>query len=194
MGAVAPAPTLSDSLVETAMATIIRPTIAEMKARGTPFRGVLFAGLMVTAAGPKLIEYNVRFGDPECQVLMLRLEDDLADLLAAAVGGRLAGRAARWSDKTAVTVVMATRGYPGSYGKGSVIRGLDRAMAKPGVTIFHAGTAEAGDNIVASGGRVLNLSAVGSSVVEARRRAYAAVDAIDWPEGFSRRDIAAGAR
>jgi phosphoribosylamine--glycine ligase len=173
------------------MATIVRPTIAEMKSRGTPFRGVLYAGLMITESGPKLIEYNVRFGDPECQVLMLRLDDDLADLLLATAEGRLGGRTAQFSNEAAVTVVMATRGYPGSYGKGSLIRGLERAMAKPGVTIFHAGTAKAGDKIVASGGRVLNVSAVGPSVAAARARAYAAVDAIDWPEGFARRDIAA---
>ena len=192
MGAISPAPALDDALVDNVMATIVRPTIAEMKARRMPFRGVLYAGLMLTKSGPKLIEYNVRFGDPECQVLMLRLESDLLELLSAAATGRLGRTRPRWKSETAVTVVMAARGYPGAYAKGSEIKGLGRAAEMPGVTIFHAGTAMENDKLVAGGGRVLNVSATGASADEARRRAYAAVDAIDWPGGFFRRDIASG--
>jgi phosphoribosylamine--glycine ligase len=149
----------------------------------------LFAGLMLTAEGPKLIEYNVRFGDPECQVLMLRLKSDLLPALMASRDGVLKDFDLRWSDQAALTVVMAANGYPGSYGKGSPIGGLDDAASVDGVEIFHAGTAAKDGQVVANGGRVLNVSAVGRTVAEAQRRAYAAVDRIDWPGGFCRRDI-----
>ena len=154
-----------------------------------PFKGVLFAGLMITAKGPELIEYNVRFGDPETQVLMLRLKSDLLALLRAARDGRLAGVSADWSDDAALTVVMAAKGYPGDYRNGTGIVGLAAAGALPGVTLFHAGTKADGGRILANGGRVLNVTALGESVAEAQARAYQAVDAIDWPDGFCRRDI-----
>src|SRR5262249_15627281 len=146
-------------------------------------------GLMLTAQGPKLIEYNVRFGDPECQVLMPRLMSDLVPALIAARDGQLKNFGLRWHDDAALVVVMATKGYPGSYGKGSVIRGLDAAGALDGIEIFHAGTKAEGGEIIANGGRVLGICGIGKSVAEAQRRAYAAVDKVDWPEGFCRRDI-----
>jgi phosphoribosylamine--glycine ligase len=177
-------------MIDVTMERIIRPTAAAMKKRGTPYRGVLFAGLMITKNGPKLIEYNCRFGDPECQVLMMRLESDLLAALIATREGALADLDLKWSDKPALTVVMAAKGYPGDYEKGSEIRGLDAASQIPGVRIFHAGTEKRNGKIIATGGRVLNVTAIGSTVKEARDRAYAAVDAIDWPEGFCRRDIA----
>jgi phosphoribosylamine--glycine ligase len=160
-----------------------------MKEMGTPFKGVLYLGLMITANGPKLIEYNVRFGDPECQVLMLRLMSDLVPALVAAADGQLKNFDLRWFPDTALTVVMAARGYPGSYARGSVIDGLDEAAQVDGVEIFHAGTVEERGRIVANGGRVLNVSALGKSVAEAQARAYQAVDRIRWPDGFCRRDI-----
>ena len=160
-----------------------------MAALGNPFRGILYAGLMLTAEGPKLIEYNVRFGDPECQVLMPRLDSDLLDLLHRASTGTLTGATAAWKDVSALTVVMATRGYPGAVEKGSQIRGVERAAAMPGVTVFHAGTASDGERLVASGGRVLDVTAIAPTLEDARARAYAAVAAIDWPEGFCRSDI-----
>jgi phosphoribosylamine---glycine ligase len=150
---------------------------------------VLYAGLMITAAGPKLIEYNVRFGDPETQVLMLRLKSDLVPALVAARDGMLKSFDLRWHDDAALTVVMAAKGYPGSYQRGTVIEGLDAAAAVEGVEVFHAGTRRDGDRVVANGGRVLNVSALGRTVAEAQARAYAAVDRIRWPEGFCRRDI-----
>jgi phosphoribosylamine--glycine ligase len=156
---------------------------------GTPYKGVLFAGIMVTTNGLKLVEYNARFGDPECQVLMLRMKSDVLPALIACADGQLKHFDLRWYDDVALTVIMATKGYPGDYGKGSVIRGLDKAKAVDGVEIFHAGTKRAGNDIVANGGRVLNVCAMGKTVVEARERAYRAVDLIDWPEGFCRRDI-----
>jgi phosphoribosylamine--glycine ligase len=171
------------------MAEIVRPTAAAMAARGAPFRGVLYAGLMLTADGPKLIEYNVRFGDPETQALMLRFDSDLLDLLLATTEGRLASAMLQWSGDAALTVVMAARGYPGAYEKGSIIAGLDRADALPGVKVFHAGTAISGGRLVSAGGRVLNASARGATIAEAQARAYAGVAAIDWPDGFCRRDI-----
>ena len=190
MGAYSPAPAMTPALVERTMAEIVRPTLAAMAARGAPFRGVLYAGLMLTAEGPQLIEYNVRFGDPETQVLMLRLESDLLPLLAASAAGTLADRPPpRWNDGAALTVVMAARGYPGAYVKGDAIRGIDRADAMEGVKVFHAGTALRDGEFVAHGGRVLNVTARGASIAEAQRLAYAAVDVIDWPEGFARRDI-----
>jgi phosphoribosylamine--glycine ligase len=189
MGAYSPAPVLTPALTEQAMAEIVRPTVAALAARGTPFRGVLYAGLMITEKGPELIEYNVRFGDPECQVLMPRLESDLLDLLLRCATGRLAGAAPQWRDGTALTVVMAAEGYPGEPRKGTRIRGLAEAEAT-GATVFHAGTALAGDGtLVANGGRVLAVTAGGATAAEAQRRAYEAVDRIDWPEGFCRRDI-----
>jgi phosphoribosylamine--glycine ligase len=144
---------------------------------------------MITKDGPKLIEYNVRFGDPECQVLMPRLKDDLLTLMLAACDGTLGKMSVRWRDEVAITVVLATKGYPGAYSSGSEIRGLDKASAVEGVTIFHAGTKRVGEKILASGGRVLDVTATGKTVKEAQARAYQAVDLIDWPEGFCRRDI-----
>jgi phosphoribosylamine--glycine ligase len=158
---------------------------------GSPFVGVLFAGLMIGEDGPKLIEYNTRFGDPECQVLMMRLEDDLLPLLVAAAEGRLAGMKVRWRDEAALTVVMAARGYPGTPERGGAIRGLERVPA--GVEVFQAGTALRDGVLVADGGRVLGVTALGRSVVEAQALAYRGVDAIDWPQGFCRRDIGARA-
>jgi phosphoribosylamine--glycine ligase len=160
-----------------------------MKEMGMPFTGVLYLGLMITSSGPKLIEYNVRFGDPECQVLMLRLMSDIVPALVASAEGQLRNFDLRWFPDTALTVVMATKGYPGSYSKGSVIEGLEAAAEVEGVEIFHAGTANEGGRIVANGGRVLNVCARGKTAAEAQARAYAAVDRIRWPEGFCRRDI-----
>ncbi len=190
MGAYSPAPVMTDELCAQTMAEIIEPTVKALAADGTPFQGVLYAGLMITGDGPKLIEYNVRFGDPECQVLMIRLKDDLVALLFAACDGQLGHMTARWSDEVALTVVMASNGYPGSYEKGSEIGGLAAAGAGEGVEIFHAGTARADDGtITATGGRVLNVTALGATVSQAQSRAYAAVDQLDWPQGFCRRDI-----
>lgn len=189
MGAYSPAPVMDDAMTARVMDEIIRPTVAGMAKDGHPFKGVLFAGLMITDKGPELIEYNVRFGDPETQVIMLRLKSDLLDLFLAARNGELATKTANWSDERALTVVMAANGYPGDYAKGTEIRGLDAATALQGVTLFHAGTRADGARILANGGRVLNVTATGASVSEARDRAYAGVDAIDWQEGFCRRDI-----
>lgn len=188
MGAYSPAPVMSPEMIDRTMREIVEPTMRGMAEMAMPFSGVLFVGLMITDSGPKLIEYNVRFGDPECQVLMMRLKDDLLVLLEAAADGQLAHMSARWRDDAALTVVMAATGYPGVAQKGSTIRGLDRAAAA-GVEIFHAGTALQHGAIVANGGRVLNVTAMAGTVAEAQQRAYAAVDLIDWPEGFCRRDI-----
>jgi phosphoribosylamine--glycine ligase len=189
MGAVSPAPMMTPELEDRVMAEIVRPTLEAMNDRGTPFQGVLYAGLMITARGPELIEYNVRFGDPECQVLMLRLKSDLLSLLRDAAAGKLPQPMLDWSDETAITVVMASNGYPGDYSHGTLIKGLDSA-GRGGVTIFHAGTASGTDGgVLAAGGRVLNVSATGATVQEARLRAYEAVAAIEWPGGFCRRDI-----
>jgi phosphoribosylamine---glycine ligase len=189
MGAYSPAPIVDAAMSARVMREIVLPTLAAMKARGTPFKGVLYAGLMITAEGPKLIEYNVRFGDPECQVLMLRLMSDLVPALLASRDGVLKSLDLRWYREAALTVVMAARGYPGSYAKGSVIDGLDDAAAVAGVEIFHAGTKTEGGRILANGGRVLDVSALGSTVREARARAYEAISRIRWPEGFYRHDI-----
>ena len=189
MGAYSPAPIVTDAMAERVMSEIIRPTVAGMAKRGTPFKGVLFAGLMIGKSGPKLIEYNVRFGDPECQVLMLRLKDDLLTLLIASADGTLDKVSVRWRNDTALSVVMATKGYPGSYGKGSAIGNLDKAGEGDDVEIFHAGTALKDGKLVANGGRVLNVSALGKDAAAAQRRAYQAVDLVDWPDGFCRRDI-----
>ncbi|ESZ38337.1 phosphoribosylamine--glycine ligase [Mesorhizobium sp. L2C066B000] len=188
MGAYSPAPVMSPEMVERTMREIVEPTMRGMAELGAPFAGILFAGLMITDKGPKLIEYNTRFGDPECQVLMMRLKDDLLVLLNAAVDGQLAHSSIRWRDDAALTVAMAAQGYPGTPEKGSVIRGLDEAAGE-GVEIFHAGTAINGGALVANGGRVLNVTASGKTVGEAQSRAYAALDRIDWPQGFCRRDI-----
>ena len=189
MGAYSPAPVLQDALVERVMAEIVRPTVEALAARGILYRGVLYAGLMITPEGPKLIEYNVRFGDPECQVLMLRLNDDLLTILNAAVDGVLDRISIRWHDGAALSVVMASRGYPGDYQTGTEIKRLAEAATVPGVEIFHAGTRRELDRLIAHGGRVLNVTAYGGSLIEAQARAYQAVDIIDWPEGFCRRDI-----
>ena len=189
MGAYSPAPVMTDAMTERTLAEIVRPTVAALARRGIRYRGVLFAGLMITSEGPKLIEYNARFGDPECQVLMLRLKDDLLTILNAAVDGMLDRISVRWRDEAALAVVMAAEGYPGPYRKGTGIRGLERAAALPGVEIFHAGTRRDGDRLLADGGRVLNVAALGESVAAAQARAYEAVDLISWPEGFCRRDI-----
>ncbi len=189
MGAYSPAPVMTSSLQDEVMATIIRPTMAAMARRGTPFTGILFAGLMVTEDGPKLIEYNTRFGDPECEVLMPRMKSDLVAALLAACDGLLANVDVRWWDDAALTVVMCGRGYPGTPEKGAVIEGIDTAEALDGVLVFHAGTAEQGGVVTANGGRVLNLVGLGPTVAAARAKAYAAVDAIAWDGGFCRRDI-----
>jgi phosphoribosylamine---glycine ligase len=189
MGAYSPAPIVDAAMSAQVMREIVLPTLAAMKAMGTPFKGVLYAGLMITAEGPKLIEYNVRFGDPECQVLVLRLMSDLVPALLASRDGVLKWLDLRWYREAALTVVMAARGYPGSYAKGSVIDGLDDAAAVAGVEIFHAGTKTEGGRILANGGRVLNVSARGGTVREARARAYEAISRIRWPEGFYRHDI-----
>ena len=189
MGAYSPAPALTDDVIDKTMARIVKPTVAAMAKRGTPYMGVLYAGLMIKNGEPKLIEYNCRFGDPECQVLLPRLKSDLATALLAARDGVLDAIDLRWSDEVALTVVMAANGYPGEYQKGSEIRGLDDAAKLPGVQVFHAGTARRDGKIVAAGGRVLDVTATGATVAEAQKRAYVAVDLIDWPQGFCRRDI-----
>ncbi len=190
MGAYSPAPALTPALQAEVMERIIAPTMAGMAEIGAPFTGILFAGLMLTKDGPKLLEYNTRFGDPECEVLMLRLKSDLLPALIAACDGQLADFTLRWRDEFAMCVVMAANGYPGTVEKGSVIGNLDAANAVEGVKVFHAGTrAEADGRITAQGGRVLGVSAIAATVAEARDRAYRAVDLIDWPGGFCRRDI-----
>jgi len=189
MGAYSPAPLVTPEIARRAMDEIIWPTVKGMAARGMPYRGVLYAGLMITDSGPKLIEYNVRFGDPEAQVLMLRLKSDLLSALLATADGVLNAFDVRWHDDAAIVVVMAANGYPDNYAKGSEIRGLDAAREVEGVEIFHAGTARDGGRLVATGGRVLNVAASGRTIAEARERAYAAVARIDWPGGFYRSDI-----
>jgi len=190
MGAYSPAPAATAVLEAQIMGSIIQPTVAAMAVEGRPFKGVLYAGLMLTQAGPKLLEYNTRFGDPECQVLCLRLMSDLLPALIASADGVLDKFHLRWQPRTALTVVMAARGYPGDYRKGTEIRGLDAVAAMKGVKVFHAGTRRAEDGrLLANGGRVLGVSALGEDIEEARRLAYGAIAAIDWPEGFCRRDI-----
>ncbi len=187
MGAYSPALPMNDAMVRRTMREIVEPTLAGMKAAGAPFKGVLYAGLMLTDSGPKLIEYNVRFGDPECQVLMMRLESDLLPILLAAAEGDVPAVLPQWSQERALTVVMASEGYPGAYGKGTVIRNLPAASET--TRIFHAGTQRDGDRLLAVGGRVLNVTATGCSVKEAARRAYEVVEAVEWDEGFWRSDI-----
>ncbi len=188
MGAYSPAPVISPEMGRRIESEIILPSIRRMAERGTPFTGVLFAGIMVTADGPKLIEYNVRFGDPECQVLMLRLKSDALELLEATARGTLAEVMPVFSDAVALTVVLATKGYPVDPGKGSEIKGVD-GLDGPDLQVFHAGTLRHEGKLIANGGRVLNVTALGRTVAEAQERAYEAVDRIDWPEGFCRRDI-----
>ena len=189
MGAYSPAPIMTPEMNQRVMDEIIHPTVRAMKAMGAPYKGVLFAGVMITKAGPQLIEYNVRFGDPETQVLMLRLMSDLVPALMAARDGQLKNFDLRWYPDAALTVVMAANGYPGPYKKGTPIEGLDAAARVESVEIFHAGTVADGARILANGGRVLNICARGETVREAQTRAYAAVDKINWPGGFCRRDI-----
>ena len=189
MGAYSPPPALSPALEQAVMHRVIQPALDEMARQGTPFRGILFAGLMLTADGPKLIEFNVRFGDPECQVILARLMDDLLPALMAVCDGELRTISLRFRPVAALGVVMAARGYPGSYAKHTPIGGLDRAAALPGVTVFHAGTDVRDGQLVSAGGRVLTLVGSAPSLQEARDAAYAAVAAVDWPEGFCRQDI-----
>ncbi len=189
MGAYSPAPNIDAAMSARVMAEIIMPTLRAMKTMGCPYKGVLYAGLMITREGPQLIEYNARFGDPETQVLMLRLMSDLVPALLASRDGMLKSFDLRWYDDPALTVVMAAKGYPGQYARGTVIEGLDDAAKVEGVEIFHAGTKAEGGKILANGGRVLDVSAIGKTVSEARRRAYEAVSRIRWAEGFYRRDI-----
>ena len=189
MGAYSPAPNIDAAMSARIMGEIIVPTLRAMQANGTPYKGVLYAGLMIANESPKLIEYNVRFGDPETQVLMLRLMSDLVPALLASRDGMLKNFDLRWYNEPALTVVMAAKGYPGNYARGTVIEGLDDAAAVAGVEIFHAGTKAEGGKILANGGRVLDVSATGKTVRDAQARAYEAISRIRWPEGFCRRDI-----
>jgi phosphoribosylamine--glycine ligase len=188
MGAYSPAPVMTPEMTARTMDEIVRPTLKAMKAMGSPYKGVLFAGLMITKDGPKLIEYNCRFGDPETQVLMLRMMSDLVPALVASRDGQLKNFDLRWYPDAALTVVMAANGYPGDYRRGTVIEGLDAAEEIEGVEVFHAGTKSDGGKILANGGRVLNVSAIAATVTKAQALAYQAIDRIRWPEGFCRRD------
>ncbi len=189
MGAYSPAPVMTDAVIAKTMDEIVTPTMAEMARRGMPFQGVLFVGLMIKGGQPRLVEYNVRFGDPECQVLMMRLGAQVFDLLQAAAEGRLDQAQVNWADDHALTVVLAAKGYPGAYEKGSVIGGLDGLPEDSTHMLFHAGNAEKDGQIVAVGGRVLAATARGATLAEAQAQAYKMVDMIDWPQGFCRRDI-----
>ncbi len=189
MGAYSPAPVLTAAVAQRALDEIIRPTVAEMARRGTPYSGVLYAGLMIENGAPRLVEYNVRFGDPECQVLMMRLGAQAMDLMHATAEGRLAAAQVNWADDHAITVVMAADGYPGSYAKGAVIGGLDDVPDDTDHMVFHAGTSAKGGAVTASGGRVLNVTARGDSLAQAAERAYGMIEQIDFPGGFYRSDI-----
>jgi phosphoribosylamine--glycine ligase len=189
MGAYSPAPVFTKEIEDEVLEKIVRPTARALARAGTPYSGVLYIGLMITKDGPKLIEYNVRFGDPECQVLMPRMKDDLLTLMLATANGELEKSSVRWRDEVAITVVFANQGYPGAYKSGAVISGIGKANAVEGVTVFHAGTRRDGDKILSNGGRVLNVTAIGKTVTEARERAYKAIALIDWPQGFYRSDI-----
>lgn len=189
MGAYSPAPVLTDAIQDQAMQEIVLPTIREMAKRGTPYHGVLYAGLMIKDGHARLVEYNCRFGDPECQVLMLRLGAQALDLMLACAEERLSSARVNWANDHALTVVMAANGYPGSYVKGTEIKGLEAISSSSSQMVFHAGTKAVHDKITANGGRVLNVTARGQSLQDAQKRAYEMVDAIDWPEGFCRRDI-----
>ena len=189
MGAYSPAPVVTEAIAQQVMRTIIAPTIRALAAEGCPYTGLLYAGLMIQDGRASLLEFNARFGDPECQPLLMRLKSDLLAALVACAGGRMDDLALDWYDEAALTVVLAARGYPGPYARGSEIRGLDRAAACEDVVVFHAGTAFADGRVVANGGRVLGVTARAPSIAVAQARAYQAVDLIDWPEGFCRRDI-----
>jgi phosphoribosylamine--glycine ligase len=189
MGAYAPAPILNESTVARTMTEIVHPTLAEMVKRGAPYQGVLYVGLMIKGGAPRLVEYNVRFGDPETQPLMMRLGAQALDLMQAAAEGRLSEAWVNWADDHAMTVVLAAKGYPGTYEKGSVISGLEALPSNSSQMMFHAGTSLKDGKIVASGGRVLNATARGATLQEARDNAYALIDAVEWPEGLHRRDI-----
>lgn len=189
MGAYSPAPIMDATITQRTIDEIIMPTVKGMAAEGRPFKGVLFAGLMITDKGPELIEYNVRFGDPECQCLMMRLTSDIVPLLMACAEGTLDQMSADWAEEVSLNVVMAAKGYPGSYEKNTEIKSLDKAGSADNIMIFHAGTKKDGDNILATGGRVLNVTAMASNVTNAKNDAYNALDQIDWPQGFCRRDI-----
>lgn len=189
MGAYSPAPVMTDAVIEAALNEIVRPTMAQMVRQGTPYQGVLFVGLMIEEGRPRLVEYNVRFGDPECQVLMMRLGAQVLDLLQACAEGRLARAQVNWAADHAITIVLAAQGYPGAYEKGSVIGGLEQLPETSSQMVFHAGTGRAAGQFVAKGGRVLAVTARAGSLTDARDSAYAMVDQIDWPEGFWRRDI-----
>ncbi|MCF8473177.1 MAG: phosphoribosylamine--glycine ligase [Emcibacter sp.] len=189
MGAYSPAPVMTDEIIQRTLNEIILPTVRGMKAEGYPFKGVFFAGLMITAKGPELIEYNVRFGDPECQVLMMRLKSDIVPALLASAKGGLDKISLDWHNMPALTVVMATKGYPESYEKNTEIRNLEKTGGQENTMIFHAGTKKENNKIFAVGGRVLNITAMDKTVSEAKDKAYRALDLIDWPEGFCRRDI-----
>jgi phosphoribosylamine--glycine ligase len=189
MGTYSTPPVLTDALIEEARAKMIAPAVTGMAEEGMPYRGVLYAGLMLTERGPRLVEFNARFGDPECQVLMLRLKNDLVPFLYAAATGTLDQVSVpEWRKEAAICVVMAANGYPDSPKSGSIIRSAEQNFGD-GVEVFHAGTVRDAEGLKAAGGRVLNVCARGATLAEARERAYAAVDAIDWPEGFHRRDI-----
>ena len=189
MGAYTPAPVVTGDMAKTIMERIITPTIEGMAAEGRPYKGVLYAGVMIGEDGPRVLEFNVRFGDPECQPMVMRLKSDFLDALVACAEGRLDPAMLEWHDDAALVVVMAARGYPGGYEKGTEIRGLEKADAAEGVVVFHAGTRADGDRILANGGRVLGVTARAATVADAQKRAYEAVDRIDWPDGFCRRDI-----
>ncbi|MFK8032529.1 MAG: phosphoribosylamine--glycine ligase [Hyphomicrobiales bacterium] len=189
MGAYSPAPVVKESVLQQTLDQIIAPTLKTLSDRGTPYRGVLYAGLMINEEGPKLIEYNCRFGDPECQVLMMRMKSDLLPLLLASATGSLKDAHIDWHDAAALTVVLASNGYPGAYKKGTIISGLDKLSDADDVVVFHAGTKQDGANIVSDGGRVLTVTALGDTISQAQSAAYKAVESIDWPEGFCRKDI-----
>ncbi|CAK01075.1 phosphoribosylamine--glycine ligase [Bartonella tribocorum] len=189
MGAYSPAPIMTEEMVNRTLKEIVEPALKSMHEIGAPFKGILFVGLMITQKGPELIEFNVRFGDPECQVLMMRLKDDILPIFLAAAQGKLENKPLQWSDETALTVVMAAHGYPSSPQKGTVIRNVDKVNTLPDVKVFQAGTALRNGELIANGGRVLNITATGKTITNAQKRAYEAVDCIDWPEGFVRRDI-----
>ena len=189
MGAYSPAPVMTDAITQKTIDEIVRPTMQVMADRGTPFQGVLFVGLMIKDGQPRLVEYNVRFGDPECQCLMMRLGAQVLDLMQASAEGRLDEIRANWADDHALTIVLAANGYPGAYEKGSVIQGLDKVPNDSKNAVFHAGTTKKDGQITASGGRVLAVTARGDTLKDAHARAYAMVDQINWPEGFCRKDI-----
>ncbi|NOR60930.1 MAG: phosphoribosylamine--glycine ligase [Rhodobacteraceae bacterium] len=187
MGAYSPAPIMTPAITQKAMNEIVQPTLDEMAKRGTPFQGVLFVGLMIKDGQPRLVEYNVRFGDPEIQAIAMRLGGQVLDLLLATVEGTLADTSVNWADDHALTIVMAAKGYPGDYAKGEVIGGLGERS--PQVKVFHAGTAKSGDSVISNGGRVLAITARGETLADAHARAYARLKRIDWPGGFARSDI-----